>query len=179
MLDEKTIVFDPYYCTGCMRCMTTCSTYKNGATSLSKSRLHIIRHEGHSISKIDEKDDLIFDMITCRHCDEPYCMQVCPTLAIERDNNTGAVVVAPDKCVGCRMCTVACPFGAISYDQVKKRVMKCDLCGGDPQCVKFCPSEALQFLPKRLAHLATIDRLARKMTGLRAGISSQIPFKGE
>jgi len=169
MVDEKIIVFEPHDCTGCMRCMTTCSTYHNGATSLSKSRIQIIRHEGHAISKIDEREELIFDIITCQHCDEPFCQKVCPTLAIERNGDTGAIIVNRDKCIACRMCMVACPFGAILYNQDKRQVTRCDLCDGDPQCVKFCPTGALQFLPKRLAHLPKRDRLARKITQIRAG----------
>jgi len=152
-MDDRIIVFDPLYCSGCMRCMTTCSTYNSGATSLSKSRIHIVRHEGHALTKIDEEEDLIFDMVVCQHCDEPFCRHLCPTLAIERDKDTGSIVINRDKCVGCRTCLVACPFGAIAYDSDRKEVIKCELCGGDPQCVRFCPTGALQFLPKKLAHL--------------------------
>ena len=57
-----------------------------------------------------------------------------------------------------------CPFGAILYDPDNRRVIKCDLCGGDPQCVRFCPTGALQFLRKQLAHLPKRDRLAKRMT---------------
>jgi Fe-S-cluster-containing dehydrogenase component len=59
-MEEKVIVYDPVLCTGCMRCMTTCSTYNFGATSFSKSRIHMIRHEGYAITRMDEEDDLIF-----------------------------------------------------------------------------------------------------------------------
>jgi Fe-S-cluster-containing dehydrogenase component len=55
-MEEKVLVFDPFICTGCMRCMTTCSTYNNGATSLAKARLQVARHEGHAITDIDEED---------------------------------------------------------------------------------------------------------------------------
>ena len=82
--EEKILVFDPVLCTGCMRCMTTCSTYNTGATSLSKSRIHIVRHEGHAITRMDEEDDLIFEALTCRQCDKPYCMYFCPTRAISQ-----------------------------------------------------------------------------------------------
>jgi len=171
MAEEKVIVFDPYDCTGCMYCMTACSTYHHGATSLSKSRIHIIRHEGHAITKMDEEDDLIFDVITCQQCDQPYCLYLCPSLAVEKNDDTGALTINHDKCIGCRMCMVGCPFGAILYDLNKKQVVKCELCGGDPQCVRFCASGALQYLPKNLAHLPKRDRLAKKMIQLheRAG----------
>jgi hypothetical protein len=66
MEEERVIFFDPHYCTGCMRCATTCSTYNIGATSLTKSCIHIARHEGHTITRIDEEDDLIFQALSCQ-----------------------------------------------------------------------------------------------------------------
>jgi carbon-monoxide dehydrogenase iron sulfur subunit len=178
-MEEKTIVFDPFLCTGCMRCMTTCSTYNIGATSLSKSRIHIVRHEGHALTSIDEEDELIFEALSCQQCDKPYCMYFCPTGAIERNRDTGAMTINYDKCIGCRMCMVGCPFGAIRYDSDRKRVIKCELCDGDPQCVKFCPTGALQFLPKSVANLPKIDYLARKITGLMPKVAEEITVGDE
>jgi carbon-monoxide dehydrogenase iron sulfur subunit len=167
IMEEKAIVFDPVLCTGCMRCMTTCSTYNNGGTSLSKARLHIARHEGHAITRIDEEDELIFEALTCQQCDKPFCMYFCPTQAIERNKETGAMTINYDKCIGCRMCMTGCPFGAIRYDSSRRRVIKCELCDGDPQCVKFCPTSALKFLPKSVSNIPKINYLARKMVELR------------
>lgn len=160
-------MFDPAYCSGCMRCMTTCSTYTTGATSLSSSRIHIMRHEGHAVSCIDEEDDLIFTLIACQQCDNPPCAKLCPTKAIAKDEETGVVAIDHDQCMGCRLCLINCPFGAISYDERRKRLIKCDLCGGDPQCVRLCPTGALQFLPKNRAHLGKRDLLARNMVRSR------------
>ena len=168
-MEEKALVFDPFICTGCMRCMTTCSTYNNGATSLAKARLQVARHEGHAITDIDEEDELIFEALTCQQCDVPYCMHFCPVNAISRNTETGAMVINYNRCIGCRMCMTGCPFGAIRYDTSRKRVIKCELCDGDPQCVKFCPTEALQFLPKSLANSPKIDYLSRKITEQRTG----------
>ena len=70
-MEEKAIVFETEICTGCMRCMTTCSTYNFGATSLSKARIHVIRHEGHAITKIDEEDELIFEALTLTNRQTP------------------------------------------------------------------------------------------------------------
>jgi carbon-monoxide dehydrogenase iron sulfur subunit len=173
-MEEKVIVFDPALCTGCMRCMTTCTTYNIGATSLTKSRIHIVRHEGHAITRIDEEDDLIFEALTCQQCDKPYCMYLCPTGALERNRETGAMVIDYDKCIGCRMCMAACPFGAIRYDSDRKQVIKCELCGGDPQCVKFCPTDALQFIPKSAANIPKIDDLARRIVELRSKTTEEI-----
>jgi carbon-monoxide dehydrogenase iron sulfur subunit len=168
MMGEKVITFDPFYCSGCMACMTACSTRHTGATSLSKSRIQIIRHEGHAITKMEEEAELIFDMISCQHCEHPFCMFFCPTLAIEKDRETGAVTIDQERCVGCRTCLVVCPFGAISYDKNRRQIVKCELCGGDPVCVKFCQSAALQFVPKEFAHLHKRDSLARKKAQLQS-----------
>lgn len=178
-MEEKVIVFDPVLCTGCMRCMTTCSTYNIGATSLSKACIHIVRHEGHTLTRIDEEDELIFEALSCQQCDKPFCLYFCPTRAIERNKDTGAMVIDYDKCIGCRMCMVGCPFGAIRYDSDRKQVIKCDFCDGDPQCVKFCPTGALQFLPKSVANIPKIDRLARRMVELRPRVVEQIAVGDE
>jgi carbon-monoxide dehydrogenase iron sulfur subunit len=175
MTSEKIIIFKPEYCSGCMRCMTTCTTYNTGSTSFFKSRIHVVRHEGHAITKTDEEDDLIFDVITCLQCDEPYCTCFCPTMAITKDSETGIIVVDHDKCVGCRMCMASCPFGAILYDSDKREVVKCEQCDGEPQCVKFCPTGALQLIDKNLAHLPKRDRLGRKMIRFQGKVREGIP----
>jgi carbon-monoxide dehydrogenase iron sulfur subunit len=177
--EEKILVYDPVLCSGCMRCMTTCSTYNNGATSLSRARLQIVRHEGHALTRIDEEDDLIFEALGCRQCDKPYCMYFCPVRAITKNKDTGAMTINYDKCIGCRMCMVGCPFGAIVYDSERRRIIKCELCDGDPQCVKFCPTEALKYLPKGLAHLPKRDYLARRIMELRPRFAEEIPVGEE
>jgi Fe-S-cluster-containing hydrogenase component 2 len=72
-------------------------------------------------------------------------LKVCPVSAISRDDK-GAVVMNPEKCIVCKMCMSACPLGNISFSPAKKRVFKCDLCGGEPQCAEFCPSGAITFV---------------------------------
>ncbi|MBN2239204.1 MAG: 4Fe-4S dicluster domain-containing protein [Dehalococcoidales bacterium] len=173
-MEYKALVHDPFLCTGCMRCMTTCSTYNNGATSLSRARIQIARHEGHAITRIDEEDELIFEALHCQQCDKPYCMLFCPVSAISRNKETGAMEINYNKCIGCRMCMSGCPFGAIRYDVIRNRVIKCDLCGGDPQCVKLCPMEAIKFLPKTVANTPKIDYLSKKIMETRPGATQQI-----
>ena len=66
--------------------------------------------------------------------------------AIVINLETGAKVVLENVCVGCKVCTIACPFGTINYSQATGKVIKCDLCGGDPECVKACPTEAILYV---------------------------------
>ena len=177
MVEDRAIVYYPEYCSGCMYCMTACSTYNGGATSLYKSLIYVIRHEGHAVTGADEEDELIFQMVTCQQCDEPYCQYVCPTLAIERDAVTGIVNIDHDKCVVCRMCVVSCPFGAIRYDRDIRQVLKCEQCGSEPQCVKFCPTGALQYLPKDSLHIRQRDRLGKKMVELHRKVTRELPSR--
>ena len=62
------------------------------------------------------------------------------------DSKTGAKVVLEDLCVGCKVCTVACPFGTVNYVAKTGKVQKCDLCAGDPACAKACPTGAITYV---------------------------------
>lgn len=164
---EKVLVHDATLCTGCMRCMTTCSTYNFGSTSFTKSRIQIVRHEGHTLTKMNEVDELIFQPMTCQQCDKPRCQEFCPARAIDRDPVTRAMVVNYNRCIGCRTCMTVCPFGAMRYDTIRRRVFKCELCDGDPQCAKMCPTDALQFISKDVANAPKINALSRKLIELQ------------
>jgi Fe-S-cluster-containing hydrogenase component 2 len=73
-------------------------------------------------------------------------VEACPVEALYRDEKTRAILINDDICVGCRLCIDKCPFGGISIDPDEERMIKCDLCGGDPQCAKYCPTEALKYV---------------------------------
>jgi Fe-S-cluster-containing hydrogenase component 2 len=83
--------------------------------------------------------------LTCMHCSEAWCLEVCPAEAIAREPETGAVVIDEDRCAGCKMCLLACPLGAIRFDAVAGVARKCDLCGGDRACVRSCTVDVLQY----------------------------------
>jgi Fe-S-cluster-containing hydrogenase component 2 len=65
--------------------------------------------------------------------------------AISRDEDLARVVVDYDKCIGCRSCVAVCPFGAMNFNGIDRKVFKCDLCDGDPQCVRFCDMKAVDY----------------------------------
>ena len=125
---NKIIIVNPLLCTGCLECELVCSVCKTGRSNPADSRIKIAKNV---------EEDICLP-ITCRHCDPAPCGEICPTGAISRSSQTGAVLINYDRCIGCKMCLIACPFGAIFVDSSEGKVMKCDLCGGDPQCVKFC-----------------------------------------
>ncbi len=73
-------------------------------------------------------------------------MTACPVDAISVDRRTGAKVVSDDLCVGCKVCTIACPFGTVNYNHDTGKVIKCDLCGGAPACAEACPTGAIAYV---------------------------------
>ncbi len=132
---QKMLVVDYSKCTGCRTCEMACSLYREGKCSPALSRNRVVKFEVEGVNV----------PTTCANCGKPYCMLICPMKAIVIDNRTGAVVVNEEKCVGCRACAVACPLGQANYHPERKVAIKCDLCGGDPQCVRFCPSGAISY----------------------------------
>jgi len=136
----KRIVWDMAKCTGCRVCEAVCSLVKEGEFNPVKARGKVVRTVENSI--------LYSVRVTCLQCEEPNCMAVCPTGAITV-NDGGVKIVNEEKCIGCKMCEMACPVGAIAVNAEKGVSLKCDLCDGleEPQCVKYCYTEALQYLP--------------------------------
>ena len=90
------------------------------------------------------KDGLVAEPMVCIHCQNPACMKVCPVSAITRDEATGAVVIDENQCTGCQKCIESCYYGAVRFHSEKKKAFKCNLCYGQPECVRYCPTGALQ-----------------------------------
>jgi Fe-S-cluster-containing dehydrogenase component len=91
--------------------------------------------------------------MACNHCQNPACLTGCPTAAYYRDESTGAVLLNPDRCIGCRYCTWNCPYGAPVFNCDTGVIEKCSFCndlqkeGYDPSCATACPTGALSFGP--------------------------------
>jgi Fe-S-cluster-containing hydrogenase component 2 len=143
--DRKFVTADMEKCTGCAVCEYVCSMVKEKTYNPTKSRIRAIR-----------MGPLVNLSITCRHCEDPACVAACPKEALSQEEKTGVIMVDEDKCNGCSWCIEACPFGAMLLHPKKKVVCTCDNCKdlGEPQCVKWCPEEALEFV--------TADVLAQK-----------------
>ena len=128
-------------CAGCASCAYACCLTHEGiaAPHLSRIKVDNVRFE--------EWDNVAKP---CQQCVDPECMRYCPVEAIGIDEVTGARVLDQERCIGCNQCAKYCPFDPprISFDDVKRVAMKCDLCGGDPECVKSCPFGALTYFTK-------------------------------
>jgi len=73
-------------------------------------------------------------------------MNACPVKAISSNYEMSRVEVDYDICIGCRTCVSVCPFGAMNFNYIDRKVAKCDLCDGDPQCVRFCEVNAIEYV---------------------------------
>lgn len=129
------LTVEPDQCTGCMQCELACSYVKTGTFQPSQSliRVHIFDEQA------------AYTPYTCFQCAESWCVAVCPTNAIATDPATGAKVIVEQACVGCSLCTIACPLGTVFLNPTTALAAKCDLCGGEPACVAACPTECLGY----------------------------------
>ena len=132
----KVLKVVPELCTGCNQCALACAWIQTGAFEPNAA---VIRVQFYG-------EQLRFAPYTCFQCDEAWCMPVCPTNAIAVEGSTGARLVIEEACVGCGLCTIACPFGTIFLSMDTGKARKCDLCRGDPACVRVCPTDALQYV---------------------------------
>ncbi|HNZ87536.1 MAG TPA: 4Fe-4S dicluster domain-containing protein [Methanofastidiosum sp.] len=128
----KHIVFDEKKCAGCNLCELFCSSKWYGAFNPKKSRIRITTED-----YADPKYNV------CLQCDDAPCVEACPTEALVIDPDLERVVLIEDKCIGCRLCVRACPYNGIYWHKDYKLPIKCNLCEGEPECVKICPKNAL------------------------------------
>jgi len=130
---------DPNRCTGCRICEVFCSFKHEAAIYPFKSRIKVVQGD----------ETALFIPTTCRQCEDPKCVAACPTGALSRDPDTGAILVDEDACTGCEACIEACPFGAMALDTERGVAYTCDLCAGDPECARLCPTGAIQVVSER------------------------------
>jgi carbon-monoxide dehydrogenase iron sulfur subunit len=141
--ESNVIQVDAAVCVGCKTCELVCSLQHEGVFSLALSRLSVAR----------DPFAMVFVPVVCRQCRTPECVAACPVEgAMTVDEATGARLIVAEKCVGCGACAEACPWNAeyevIKLHPEKQIYVKCDLCGGAPACVAFCPVGALTYVVK-------------------------------
>jgi anaerobic carbon-monoxide dehydrogenase iron sulfur subunit len=132
LIQRKFVSVDPSKCTGCGICEYACSQEKGESTPL-RSRIRVVRMK-----------PLFNFALACRSCEDAKCVKACPEKALSQEENTGLIMVSDKKCKGCDWCVQACEHGGIEIHPESGLAVVCDLCGGEPQCVEFCPEEALE-----------------------------------
>ena len=155
---QRSLSIDPGKCTGCRQCEMACSYENEGLFNPSKSRIRVFTFDA----------DARFVPYTCTQCAEAWCMQSCPVDAIKVNALTGAKEVHTELCVGCKVCTIACPFGTINYNAASGKVMKCDLCQGNPACASACPTQAITYVDAEWTGLDKMRAWAAKTTSAAA-----------
>ena len=185
----KTTLIDVTKCIGCRACQVACKQwnekdgeetelqgqlgFQNPATLSAKTLTLITAHEL-EIEGAPEDLAWVFTMRRCFHCLEPACESACPTTALERQPD-GPTTYDADKCIGCRYCVLACPWGVptAEWDKLAPKIEKCTHCADrtsqpaplsrngrplteaqtsrfletivTPACVKACPADCLRF----------------------------------
>ena len=113
---------DNELCWGCKTCEVACKQENLTAYGI---KLISVREKCSHI--IDQRQDFVFQVNLCRHCDEPPCVQACPEEAISKRED-GIVIMDYDLCTGCQACIDECPYEAIAFDEEKSIAQKCNLC---------------------------------------------------
>jgi len=138
----KTLFVDPTRCIGCRACEAACRECDS--------------HKGESMVMVDFVDrgaSLATQPTVCMHCEDPVapCAQVCPAQAILISPEGVVQQADPSRCIACRNCVYACPFGVPKFDVEARLMKKCNLCydrtvqGLQPWCAQACPTDALWY----------------------------------
>ena len=155
-MGSKVLVTDPSKCNGCRECQIACSRKHTGLETGEFSRIHVL----------EAGNGEFYLPFTCQHCENPSCMAVCPEGAIYRDEALGRVMINPDLCIGCQMCVSACPTGAMAFHEGRAKAFKCDLCGGDPECVRACERKAVDYVDAYHIQYPRLREAAGRLCGM-------------
>lgn len=149
-MSNKFIIADPDRCIACGTCMAACIMKHDTDADVAEPRLNVVVASATTAP------------VACHHCVDAPCAAACPTGALFQDKDNQRVAIDESKCIGCRSCVMACPFGAVSVttkevpvkmgdlligERQKAMVVKCDLCvdrPGGPACVEACPTAGLR-----------------------------------
>ena len=147
----KIFMMDPEKCTGCRLCELSCSFAKHNVFNRELSNI-----------RIEADEDMALNVpIKCMQCDSSPCIRACVTRALHKDENTGAVLLDADRCILCKACVIACPFGCVSLISPGSalQISICDLCSGRPACAGVCYSGAISYVDEK-----NVNRKKREST---------------
>ena len=151
-MNNPSFFFNSSSCSGCKACQAACKDKHGLEVGRLWRRVYEVsgggwRQEGAAWIS----DAYAYNLsIACNHCEQPTCVEACPTTALYKRPD-GLVLIDPQRCIGCRYCTWACPYGAPQYDLQTRVMTKCTGCvdyleaGLPPACVAACPLRVLDF----------------------------------
>ncbi len=140
-------------CSGCKACQIACRDRNNSNVGVLWRRVYEIsggewHQDGNAL--VDNTFSY-FVSSSCQHCTNPACVPVCPTGALQKRAEDGVVVIDQSKCIGCRYCEWACPYGTPQFNADTGTMSKCDFCqdlvaaGKPPACVASCQMRVLEY----------------------------------
>lgn len=145
-MSKYIVTQDVEQCIGCRACEVHCkSKNKSGEGSFFCKMIEVGPKMENNLPVLE------FVYMSCFHCEKPWCVEACPTGAMQRRDLDGIVFVEEDLCIGCEACVTACPWGVPQYDDSSGKVGKCNLCmdrideGLEPACVTKCTVGCLKF----------------------------------
>jgi Fe-S-cluster-containing dehydrogenase component len=165
-MTQLALVIDLNVCVGCHACVTSCKQWNTSGEAgyLSDDRPYGAEPTGTFFNRVQTFEvgefpgtDTVHFPKSCLHCEDPPCVPVCPTGASYKRAEDGIVLVNEDICIGCKLCSWACPYGAREFDDDAGVMKKCTLCidriynealpeaEREPACVATCPSRARHF----------------------------------
>ncbi|CAI1590946.1 4Fe-4S dicluster domain-containing protein [Serratia fonticola] len=142
MTKQYGFLIDIKRCYGCKTCSMACKSENQTPPGVLWRRVREY--------ETDSPNSEGFISMSCNHCDDPQCMKVCPADTYHKRPD-GIVVQDHEKCIGCRMCIMACPYNAPVFDPQEGKTSKCNMCaerldeGLPPRCVASCPAGVLKF----------------------------------
>jgi Fe-S-cluster-containing dehydrogenase component len=163
---QLALVIDLNVCVGCHACVTSCKEWNTSGSAgpLTDLNPYSANPNGAFFNRVQTYESGTFPKMetvhfpkSCLHCEDPPCVPVCPTGASYKRAEDGIVLVDYDKCIGCKYCAWACPYGARELDEERQVMTKCTLCVDriysetlpeserKPACVLACPTSARIF----------------------------------
>ena len=179
-------------CVGCQACVTSCKEWNAGAHSAPLTDLNPYGADPDGVwfnrvhtfeQETADGGRTVHFPRSCLHCENPACVTVCPTGASYKRTSDGIVLVDQDKCIGCKLCSWACPYGAREFDVDVGVMKKCTLCVDRiynenlpeedrvPACVAACPTGARHF-----GDFGDPDSPISKLSAERGGVALMPEF---